>query len=99
MARIPLTALAVLWVRTQRESRACSLECRLVCTKPRYFDRAGFVRSLRDERTCYGLVGTAAFDPFVWCGRALQEAFVGLSACGLASMDPASGWSVWCSGP
>jgi ABC-type antimicrobial peptide transport system ATPase subunit len=40
-----------------------------------------------------------ACDPNVWCGRALQEAFVGLSACGLASMYPASGWSMWCSGP
>jgi hypothetical protein len=29
-------------------------------------------------------------DRNVWCGRALQETFVDLSACGLASMYPAS---------
>ncbi len=38
-------------------------------------------------------------DRNVWCGRALQETFVDLSACGLASMYPASDWSVLCSGP
>ena len=37
-------------------------------------------------------------DPNVWCGRALQEIFVDLLALGLASMYPASDWSV-CSGP
>jgi hypothetical protein len=35
-------------------------------------------------------------DRNVWCGRALQESFVDLSACGLASMYPASDWSVLC---
>jgi hypothetical protein len=39
-----------------------------------------------------------AFDPNVWSGRALQEVFVELSVCGLASMYPASDWS-FCSGP
>jgi hypothetical protein len=34
-----------------------------------------------------------AFDPDVWCGRAMQEVFVDLSALGLASMYPASRWS------
>src|SRR6202171_1471476 len=33
------------------------------------------------------------FDPDVWSGRALQEVFVELSVCGLASMYPASDWS------
>ena len=37
-------------------------------------------------------------DPNVWYGRALQEIFVDLLALGLASMYPASDWSV-CSGP
>src|ERR1700676_876885 len=32
-------------------------------------------------------------DPHVWAGRALQEVFVDLSVCGLASMYPASDWS------
>ena len=38
-------------------------------------------------------------DPNVWSGRALQEAFVDPADNGLASMYPASDWSVWCSGP
>src|SRR5262249_5457917 len=33
-------------------------------------------------------------DPNVWSGRASQEVFIDLSACGLASMYPASDWSV-----
>src|SRR5215475_9964198 len=37
---------------------------------------------------------TAARDPIVWSGRASQEVFIDLSACGLASMYPASDWSV-----
>jgi hypothetical protein len=40
----------------------------------------------------------AAFDPDVWSGRALQEDFVELTVSGLASMYPASDWSI-CSGP
>jgi hypothetical protein len=36
------------------------------------------------------------FDPLVWSGRALQENFVDLAACGLASMYPASDWSAVC---
>src|SRR5260370_21610662 len=42
--------------------------------------------------------GTSESDPDVWSGRALQEVFVELSVCGLASMYPASDWS-FCSGP
>jgi hypothetical protein len=38
---------------------------------------------------------TAGFDPNVWSGRASQEVFIDLSACGLASMYPASDWSVF----
>ena len=38
-------------------------------------------------------------DPHVWSGRALQENFVGLAVSGLASMYPASDWSVSCSWP
>ena len=37
--------------------------------------------------------------PFAWSGRASQEVFVDLSDVGLASMYPASHWSVSCSGP
>src|SRR5262249_42089471 len=40
-----------------------------------------------------------AHDPIVWSGRASQEVFIDLSACGLASMYPASDWSGLCSGP
>jgi hypothetical protein len=35
-----------------------------------------------------------AIDPFVWSGRALQEDFVELGGGGLASMYPASDWSM-----
>jgi hypothetical protein len=38
-------------------------------------------------------------DPVVWSGRALQEDFAELAVSGLASMYPASDWSMWCSGP
>src|ERR1700751_314307 len=41
---------------------------------------------------------TAHFDPNVWAGRALQEVFIAPADNGLASMYPASDWSV-CSGP
>ena len=41
----------------------------------------------------------AVHDPDVWSGRALQENFVELAVSGLASMYPASDWSVSCSGP
>ena len=36
---------------------------------------------------------------YVWSGRASQKVFVDLSDVGLASMYPASYWSVSCSGP
>ena len=38
--------------------------------------------------------GAAVRDPDVWSGRALQEDFADLSDVGLASMYPASHWSV-----
>jgi hypothetical protein len=38
-------------------------------------------------------------DIDVWSGRALQEVLVEMSACGLASMYPASDWSSSCSRP
>jgi hypothetical protein len=41
----------------------------------------------------------SGFGPDVWSGRASQEVFVDLSDVGLASMYPASYWSVSCSGP
>ena len=41
-----------------------------------------------------GLTGSAAFDPNVWSGRALQENFVELAASGLALMYPAFSWSI-----
>src|ERR1039458_2302740 len=37
--------------------------------------------------------------PNVWSGRALQVDFAELAVSGLASMYPASHWSVLCSGP
>src|ERR1700721_1546960 len=40
-----------------------------------------------------GESGNDAIDPNVWSGRALQEVFVELSVCGLASMYPVSSWS------
>ena len=51
--------------------------------------------------------GLSAFDPMygpavrcnVWSGRALQVDFAELAVSGLASMYPASDWSVLCSGP
>jgi hypothetical protein len=42
---------------------------------------------------------SSGFDPHVWSGRALQEDFAELAVSGLASMYPASDWSMWCSGP
>jgi hypothetical protein len=41
----------------------------------------------------------AANDPNVWSGRALQVDFTELAVSGLASMYPASDWSVLYSGP
>jgi hypothetical protein len=38
-------------------------------------------------------------DPNVWSGRALQVDFAELAVSRLASMYPASDWSVLCSGP
>jgi hypothetical protein len=46
-----------------------------------------------------GRLVSGAFDPNVWSGRALQEDFAELAVSGLASMYPASDWSVLCSGP
>src|ERR1019366_1758739 len=43
--------------------------------------------------------GLSANDPNVWSGRALQVDFAELAVSGLASMYPASDWSVLCSGP
>src|SRR5713226_6421440 len=51
------------------------------------------------KRTCRRTRGTEANDPFVWSGRASQEVFVEVAVSGLASMYPASDWSVLCSGP
>ena len=42
---------------------------------------------------------TAACDPNVWSGRALQVDFTELAVSGLASMYTASDWSVLYSGP
>ena len=50
-------------------------------------------------RSALGLNGSAANDPNVWSGRALQVDFAELAVSGLASMYPASDWSVLCSGP
>jgi hypothetical protein len=43
--------------------------------------------------------GLPANDPNVWSGRASQVDFAELAVSGLASMYPASDWSVLCSGP
>jgi hypothetical protein len=40
------------------------------------------------------LNGSVANDPYVWSGRALQVDFAELAVSGLASMYPASDWSV-----
>ena len=45
------------------------------------------------------LISSVANDPYVWSGRALQVDFAELAVSGLASMYPASDWSVLCSGP
>src|ERR1017187_3731743 len=45
------------------------------------------------------LNGSVANDPNVLSGRALQVYFAELAVSGLASMYPASDWSVLCSGP
>src|SRR5262249_22747980 len=50
----------------------------------------------RGDRCSRGCRLVRILDRNVWCGRALQESFVDLSACGLASMYPASDWSVLC---
>jgi hypothetical protein len=36
------------------------------------------------------VLSLTGFDPNVWSGRALQESFVDLGGCGLASMYPVS---------
>jgi hypothetical protein len=54
---------------------------------------------LGEKRTSRGQPISVAIDPNVWSGRALQEDFVELAVSGLASMYPASDWSVLCSGP
>src|SRR6266571_8177450 len=46
-----------------------------------------------------GCVKNVENDPDVWSGRASQEVFVEVAVSGLASMYPASDWSVLCSGP
>src|SRR5208283_1793425 len=52
-----------------------------------------------DKQGQQALPASAAFDPDVWSGRALQVDFAELAVSGLASMYPASDWSVLCSGP
>ena len=51
------------------------------------------------QKSAQGRNGSVAFDPNVWSGRALQVDFAELAVSGLASMYPASDWSVLCSGP
>jgi hypothetical protein len=51
------------------------------------------------QNAALGLDLSAAIDPNVWSGRALQVDFAELAVSGLASMYPASHWSVLCSGP
>src|SRR5450759_3875787 len=51
------------------------------------------------QRWISARVGCDAIDPNVWSGRALQVDFAELAVSGLASMYPASDWSVLCSGP
>ena len=51
------------------------------------------------KRTSPSAPHMSAFDPNVWSGRALQVDFAELAVSGLASMYPASDWSVLCSGP
>src|SRR5450759_3420521 len=58
----------------------------------RYWSNSG-------QTSALGLDLSAAIDPNVWSGRALQVDFAELAVSGLASMYPASDWSVLCSGP
>src|SRR5439155_18264228 len=53
----------------------------------------------RQERSLGRRHRRAESDPNVWSGRASQEVFVEVAVSGLASMYPASDWSVLCSGP
>ena len=46
------------------------------------------------NQTSLGPRAMSAFDPNVWSGRASQEVFVELVVSGLASMYPASDWSL-----
>jgi hypothetical protein len=64
-------------------------------------DEPGFVVVVGklDERGAQFFDGIEGSDPDVWSGRALQVDFAELAVSGLASMYPASDWSVLCSGP
>src|ERR1035437_4932480 len=56
-------------------------------------------RPYRDQNKKGIKIISDASDPNVWSGRALQVDFAELAVSGLASMYPASHWSVLCSGP
>jgi hypothetical protein len=51
------------------------------------------------KRLCQGRKLRSYLDPYVWSGPARCKRFRQLGRCGLASMYPASDWSVLCSGP
>ena len=57
------------------------------------------IGGIADKQGQLALPASAAIDPYVWSGRALQVDFADLAVSGLASMYPASDWSVLCSGP
>ena len=57
------------------------------------------VWSLGHCRLAFLTLNSSHFDPFVWSGRASQEVSSIWRLCGLASMYPASDWSVLCPGP
>src|SRR5450756_723631 len=73
--------------------------------EPREFLISSAKRFLQQYRTkadkfgFWASDGLSANDPNVWSGRALQVDFAELAVSGLASMYPASDWSVLCSGP
>src|SRR5260370_41046780 len=72
--------------------KRCDLAPDLIAREAQIIGYFSFRRHSGHRRTCRRL-DPAAIDPNVWSGRPLQEVFVELPVCGLASMYPASDWS------
>ena len=69
------------------------------CCPSRHFVRRSDMSGFGEQADVLALARKDVNDPNVWSGRALQENFAELAVSGLASMYPASDWSVSCSGP